>query len=89
MQEANARDTGLELKDVLEKPVIKRQHRSVRPAMAVNSKAIQEIRSGQKSVKCLFIDLNNLASFPTLAIGLLTASLRNKGHQVKLLSPLA
>jgi anaerobic magnesium-protoporphyrin IX monomethyl ester cyclase len=37
----------------------------------------------------LLVDLNNFATFPTLAIGLLVASLRNAGHQVELLSPLA
>lgn len=37
----------------------------------------------------LIVDLNNFASFPTLAVGLLTASLRKRGHRVKLLCPLA
>lgn len=37
----------------------------------------------------LIVDLNNFATFPTLAIGLLVASLRNKGMEVQLLSPLA
>lgn len=35
------------------------------------------------------VDLNNFASFPTLAVGLLIAALRNRGHQVELISPLA
>ncbi|HET7410336.1 MAG TPA: hypothetical protein VFJ13_09045, partial [Paracoccaceae bacterium] len=39
--------------------------------------------------RILIVDLNNFASFPTLAIGLLTAALRNAGHQVDVLCPLA
>ncbi|QMW21474.1 B12-binding domain-containing radical SAM protein [Sandaracinobacteroides saxicola] len=37
----------------------------------------------------LIVDLNNFASFPTLAVGILVAALRNAGHHVKLLVPLA
>ncbi len=37
----------------------------------------------------LFIDLNNFAAYPTLAVGYLIKSLRLTGHTVKLLSPLA
>lgn len=37
----------------------------------------------------LLIDLNNFATFPTLSIGILTASLRDAGFEVRLLSPLA
>lgn len=37
----------------------------------------------------LMVDLNNFASFPTLAIGLLVATLRNRGHHVSVLCPLA
>lgn len=37
----------------------------------------------------LIVDLNNFATFPTLAVGILIASLRNTGHEVRLLSPLA
>jgi radical SAM superfamily enzyme YgiQ (UPF0313 family) len=35
------------------------------------------------------VDLNNFATFPTLSIGILVSSLRNAGHQVRLLCPLA
>lgn len=35
------------------------------------------------------VDLNNFASFPTLAIGLLVASLRNRGHEVQVICPLS
>ncbi|WP_066721745.1 B12-binding domain-containing radical SAM protein [Sphingomonas pituitosa] len=37
----------------------------------------------------LLVDLNNFATFPTLAVGILTASLRNAGHDARLLVPLA
>ena len=37
----------------------------------------------------LLVDLNNFASFPTLAIGILIAALRNAGHSVQLIVPLA
>jgi radical SAM superfamily enzyme YgiQ (UPF0313 family) len=39
--------------------------------------------------RVLIVDLNNLCTYPTLAIGLLTASLRGAGYQVQVLSPLA
>lgn len=39
--------------------------------------------------RVLLIDLNNFATFPTLAIGLLIAALRNRGQIVELISPLA
>lgn len=37
----------------------------------------------------LFVDLNNFASFPTLAVGLLVACLRQAQHRVSVLVPLA
>ncbi len=37
----------------------------------------------------LLVDLNRFASFPTLTIGLLTAALRQRGHRVSVLCPLA
>lgn len=36
----------------------------------------------------LVVDLNNFASFPTLAVGILTAAMRGRGHAVKVLCPL-
>ncbi len=39
--------------------------------------------------RVLIVDLNNFASFPTLAIGLLVATLRNSGHVVDVVCPLA
>ena len=40
-------------------------------------------------LRLLIVDLNNFASFPTLAIGLLVAGLRGRGHRVEVLCPLA
>jgi radical SAM superfamily enzyme YgiQ (UPF0313 family) len=37
----------------------------------------------------LIVDLNNFSTFPTLAVGLLVASLRNAAFDVRLISPLA
>ena len=39
--------------------------------------------------RVLIVDLNNFSTFPTLAVGILIASLRNSGCEVQLLSPLA
>lgn len=37
----------------------------------------------------LLVDLNNFATFPTLAVGILVAALRNAGHRVSLMCPLS
>lgn len=42
-----------------------------------------------KSRDILLVDLNNFASFPTLAVGIITAALRNRGFRVSMISPLA
>lgn len=39
--------------------------------------------------RLLIVDLNNFARFPTLAIGIIVASLRRRGHRVEVLCPLA
>ncbi len=65
-----------------------RHLRSLEPARA----AIAVPASGAKAssgLRLLIVDLNNFASFPTLAIGLLVASLRGCGHRVEVLCPLA
>lgn len=41
------------------------------------------------ALRVLMVDLNNFTTFPTLAIGLLVAGLRNEGHQVRVMCPLA
>ncbi|MGA7814700.1 hypothetical protein, partial [Caballeronia sp.] len=35
------------------------------------------------------MDLNNFATFPTLAVGVLVSALRQEGHEVQVLCPLA
>ena len=42
-----------------------------------------------RKFKIALIDLNNFATFPTLAVGILVASLRNAGHEVEVVVPLA
>ena len=42
-----------------------------------------------KRRRVLIVDLNNFATFPTLAIGLLVASLRGAGFEVEVLCPLS
>lgn len=39
--------------------------------------------------RVLIVDLNNFSTFPTLAVGIIVAALRNSGNAVKLISPLA
>ena len=55
------------------------------------STSLPQVRrvSERRSYDTLFVDLNNFASFPTLAVGILVAALRNAGHRVNLLVPLA
>jgi anaerobic magnesium-protoporphyrin IX monomethyl ester cyclase len=62
--------------------------RALRPARAVATVPVapSDTSSG---MRLLIVDLNNFASFPTLAIGLLVAALRGRGHRVDVLCPLA
>lgn len=76
--------------------IVTRQSRELKPARnaeIAGPKAHQEKGTVEGQGACglnlLIIDLNNFASFPTLAIGLLTASLRDRGHGVEVLCPLA
>ncbi|KQT35267.1 hypothetical protein ASG29_03950 [Sphingomonas sp. Leaf412] len=55
----------------------------------ISSSAQVRRLSTARSHDALFVDLNNFASFPTLAVGILVAALRNAGHRVDLLVPLA
>ena len=73
-----------------------RKSRELRPARTASnaeSKGSQVKNSmshnSDTTLKILIVDLNNFASFPTLAIGLMTASLREQGHSVEVLCPLA
>ncbi|HIQ07783.1 MAG TPA: B12-binding domain-containing radical SAM protein [Thiotrichaceae bacterium] len=47
------------------------------------------MENNQSASPLLFIDLNNFAAYPTLAVGYLIRSLRLANHNVELLSPLA
>lgn len=70
--------------------------RGLRPAKRIEAASSDaSISDGPASALCadpldvFIVDLNNFASFPTLAIGLLTARLRETGHSVSVLCPLA
>lgn len=52
----------------------------------VDTKASTSV--SQNSLKITIVDLNNFATFPTLAIGILVAKLRQAGHQVSVFCPL-
>ncbi len=43
----------------------------------------------QRGQRALFVDLNNFSTFPTLAVGILVASLRNRGYEIEVICPLA
>lgn len=62
--------------------------RAVQPARPGPATSIEQPKAAI-SLRLQIVDLNNFASFPTLAIGLLVAALRDQGHQVDVLSPLA
>jgi radical SAM superfamily enzyme YgiQ (UPF0313 family) len=69
--------------------VLNKPSRAMRPAKN-SSKNVHKYRATNKTGKnILLIDLNNFANFPTMAIGILVASLRNSGHSVKVVCPLA
>lgn len=55
----------------------------------MNQQAHLGVQPTLHSGKILLIDLNNEASYPTLAIGCLSAPLKNAGYDVDLFSPLA
>lgn len=56
----------------------RRQQRAGRPA--VMKDAATGDSSARQGKDLLLVDLNNFATFPTLAVGILVASLRNSGH---------
>jgi len=65
----------------------RKQQRVGRPAVVKESSSIPTDSQSGKDV--LLVDLNNFATFPTLAVGILVASLRNSGHRVRLMCPLS
>jgi anaerobic magnesium-protoporphyrin IX monomethyl ester cyclase len=52
-------------------------------------RADDTLRPTADGLRVVVVDLNNFSTFPTLAIGILLASLRNAGIHADLLSPLA
>ena len=64
--------------------------RTNKPARAFDARRIRPIASrGGARKRVLIVDLNNFASYPTMAIGLVVAGLRNAGHDVEVICPLA
>lgn len=57
--------------------------------IGVDNTASTSVVAGAKRIKIALIDLNNFSTFPTLAVGILVASLRNAGHEVEVVVPLA
>lgn len=71
-------------------PAERRRARAARPAVsagpAIEAGVVSAIRPSRR---VLMVDLNNFSTFPTYAIGLLVAAMRNGGNEVRVLSPLA
>jgi radical SAM superfamily enzyme YgiQ (UPF0313 family) len=67
-----------------------RKNRALRAAHLVDPvDVVADTGVSSSGHRILMVDLNNFATFPTLSIGILVSSLRNAGHQVRLLCPLA
>lgn len=58
------------------------------PAPDTASRTEQSDASTPRQLHLLVVDLNQFTSFPTLAVGILAASLRNRGHNVEVICPL-
>lgn len=57
---------------------------------ASSPEALQALgQVGRATHHALVVDLNNFATFPTMAVGILVAAMRNAGHRVTVVSPLA
>lgn len=65
-----------------------RSLRALQPAGAGIAALIPQA-DASSGLRLMIIDLNNFASFPTLAVGLLVAALRGRGHKVDVFCPLA
>lgn len=61
----------------------------LRPAKQSVESAEIAFPLSQRRQRALFVDLNNFSTFPTLAVGILVASLRNTGFEVEVICPLA
>ncbi|MEE9396459.1 MAG: radical SAM protein [Methylococcales bacterium] len=64
---------------------------AIQPTVSSHSGQITKTNSNNDllGTRALIVDLNNFSTFPTLAVGLLVASLRNAGFDAEVLSPLA
>lgn len=62
-----------------------------RPLQSGHASIIAEEHDARSAagLKVAMVDLNNFSTFPTLAVGILVASLRNAGHEVEVVVPLA
>ena len=67
-----------------------RSPRAFRPARQVSSSTseVDPVTNNARH-RVLIVDLNNFATFPTLAVGVLVSALRQEGHEVQVLCPLA
>lgn len=65
----------------------RQQSRVARPAVLHQQHQVDV--APMQGRRVLLVDLNNFATFPTLAVGILVAALRNAGHQVSLMCPLS
>jgi anaerobic magnesium-protoporphyrin IX monomethyl ester cyclase len=67
-----------------------RSPRAFRPARQVSpSKSEADPVKNNARRRVLIVDLNNFATFPTLTVGVLVSALRQEGHEVQVLCPLA
>jgi anaerobic magnesium-protoporphyrin IX monomethyl ester cyclase len=67
-----------------------RSQRAFRPARHVSATTNEgHPLKNNNHRRVLIVDLNNFATFPTLTVGLLVAALRQDGHEVQVLCPLA
>ena len=70
-----------------------RSARAFRPARQAGSEWLQTrtlyVSNEARKRRVLIVDLNNFATFPTLTVGVLVSALRQEGHEVQVLCPLA
>jgi anaerobic magnesium-protoporphyrin IX monomethyl ester cyclase len=67
-----------------------RSSRAFRPARQVSSSTSEaDPITNNARRRVLIVDLNNFATFPTLTVGVLVSALRQEGHEVQVLCPLA
>lgn len=65
------------------------RRRSLRPTKPTDFDDAPRVPIAARKRRIVMVDLNNFATFPTYAIGLIVAALREAGHEVKVISPLA